>query len=112
MQNYEAILTMNQAQMEAFLDEVYCTGLNNGLYAARQSAETADALLEENPFNSDWLAAEAEPATRGAAEREADVHLLDALCEAVLRNAGIQVTESVRETKSKKTVSIEFKKEF
>lgn len=33
MDNYKAILNMNEASMEAFLDQVYLAGLNTGMYA-------------------------------------------------------------------------------
>ena len=34
MDNYTAIMKMSKNQLEAFLDDVYCTGLNNGMYAS------------------------------------------------------------------------------
>ena len=62
MQNYEAIMKMSVSQLEAFLEEVYCAGLNTGLYAARlENLESSD-ILDDNPFSVQWLTSEAEPA--------------------------------------------------
>ena len=51
MKNYEAIMKMSIYQLEAFLDEVYCAGLNMGLYAARLEDEEAENILGDNPFS-------------------------------------------------------------
>ena len=32
MDNYEAIMKMDREHLAAFLDDVYVTGLNNGIY--------------------------------------------------------------------------------
>lgn len=88
MDNYSAILKMNRIQLEAFLDDVYCTGLNNGLYAARQP-DGDDEILDRNPFDKDWLTAAAEPATLCAECEDGDTYLLEAYAQAVIRNAGL-----------------------
>ncbi len=62
MDNYEAIMKMNREQLEGFLDDVYCAGLNAGMYAAFHEDESEE-ILGENPFDKEWLSEDAEPAT-------------------------------------------------
>ena len=54
--NYAAIINMSISQLVAFLDEVYCTGLNTGLYAARsENTVLSDALkLAEKKVLAIW----------------------------------------------------------
>lgn len=92
MINYEAIMKMTVAQLEAFLDEVYCTGLNTGLYAARFDNEEFYEILDENPFSFKWLLDEAEPAVLET-DLSDNKEMLDALKKALLRNAGIDYDE-------------------
>lgn len=94
MDNYEAIRKMSREQLEAFLDDVYCAGLNNGMYAARQPEGAADDILDKNPFDAAWLSGDAEPATLCEKAEDGDAYLLDALTEAVIRNAGIDAPQS------------------
>lgn len=94
MDNYEAIMKMSREQLEYFLDDVYCTGLNNGMYAARQPEGKADEILDINPFSKKWLAESAEPATLCAESDDGEDYLLKAFVEAALRNAGIDVEKS------------------
>ena len=94
MQNYEAIMKMTIPQLEAFLDGVYCTGLNTGLYAARLEEEESCDVLGENPFSVEWLADEAEPAVLSSNWDGEDEELLNALAKALLRNAGIEYNEN------------------
>lgn len=97
MQNYEAIIKMTPEQMEFFLDEVYCTGLNTGLYAARLDEETAGDILGENPFSFEWLAEDAEPALLPVEDDAEGKECLNALCDILLRNAGINPDEITEE---------------
>ena len=90
MNNYEAIIRMTRNAMENFLDQVYLAGFNTGMYAARQ-ADTG--LLDCNPFNAHWLAGTAEKATTGEVDDEGDGYMLNALVEAIFRNAGIPLPE-------------------
>ena len=47
MDNYEAIMKMDREHLAAFLDDVYVTGLNNGMYAAtRESDEEQNNVLD------------------------------------------------------------------
>ena len=92
MNNYQAILKMGPKAMESFLDQVYVAGLNNGMYAQRQED---DAILEDNPFDAEWLAAQAEKATELGTDETGDGYMLQAMVEAVFRNAGISVEENV-----------------
>ena len=90
MTNYEGILKMSQKQLERFLDGVYCTGLNNGMYALRLSEEEASSLLDKNPFNEEWLNDPAEKAVLQKSTKKEDEYLLDALATAIFHNAGIE----------------------
>lgn len=90
MNNYEAIIRMTRNAMENFLDQVYLAGFNTGMYAARQEDT---GLLDCNPFNAHWLADTTEKATTGEVDDERDGYMLNALVEAIFRNAGIPMTE-------------------
>lgn len=90
MTNYEAVCRMNPRQMESFLDQVYLTGLNQGMYAERSQD---DSILEENPYHLQWLQAPAEEATAQITAEDGDLLLLSALTETILRNAGISRPE-------------------
>lgn len=92
MDNYAAIMKMNREQMEEFLDGVYCAGLNNGMYAAQQE-DGDDEILDINPFDMEWLGRDAEPATLCIECEDGDRYVLDALVQAVLRNAGIDLLQ-------------------
>ena len=87
MDNFDAINQMDRASMEAFLDQVYLTGLNTGMYAAvlPNDSEEQFTLLDENPFDKTWLGGEAEDATLGTCE-----YILNSLAKAILRSAGIK----------------------
>lgn len=53
MDNFDAIKRMDKTQLESFLDQVYLTGLNSGMYAATLSNDSEEQamLLDENPFS-------------------------------------------------------------
>lgn len=89
MTNYEAIRNLTPEGMEYILDSIYAAGLNNGLYAAdlEDDAEQ-DELLDNNPFDLEWLQSEAEDATRYVIAENGEPHVLHALAAAILRNAG------------------------
>ena len=95
MDNYDAFKRMNKTQLETFLDQVYLTGVNAGMYAATLSNDSEEQamLLDENPFSEKWLSSEAEQATMGTMAEDGDEYILDALATAVLRGAGISVSE-------------------
>lgn len=88
MDNYSAIMKMTRSQLEGFLDSVYCAGLNNGMYAAKQP-DGDDEVLDINPFDKKWLSSDAEKATLCEICEDGDEYVLDALVQSVLRNAGI-----------------------
>ena len=90
MNNYEAIIRMTRNAMENFLDQDYLAGINNGLCAARQEDT---GLLDCNPFNAHWLADTAEKATTGEVDEEGGGYMLNALVEAVFRNACMPLPE-------------------
>ena len=94
--NYAAIINMSISQLEAFLDEVYCTGLNTGLYAARSENTVLSDTLNKNPFSIKWLKDEAEPAVLPLKTNEDEREYLNALVKAVLRNAGITCNEKFK----------------
>lgn len=89
MDNYEAIMKMSKQQLEDFLDGVYCTGLNNGMYATRLPEDEADEILSENPYGEEWISSPAEEAVLQDNPKDEEKYMLDALAAAVLRNAGI-----------------------
>lgn len=91
MTNYEAIRQMTPEQMEAFLDNVLLTGVNTGMYVAKlpeESDEWMDAL-DNNPFDEEWLAADAEDATQYVFADDGDLYLPTALCDVIMRVTGI-----------------------
>lgn len=90
MTNYEAIIKLDREAMECFLDQIYCAGLNNGMYAARHDDEE---ILCDNPFDSDWLEEPAEKAIEFVADESGDDYMLNGLVKAVFRNAGISLSE-------------------
>ena len=81
--NYDAIIKMQPDHMEHFLDQVYLTGLNTGMYVATNDD---DSVLDDNPFDATWLAAEAEKATALVVADDGDMYMLNALTEAVVRS--------------------------
>ena len=93
MNNYEAIMRMTRNAMENFLDQAFLVGFNTGMYAARQEDT---GLLDYNPFNAHWLADTAEKATTGEVDEEGDGYMLNALVEAIFRNAGIPLPEETK----------------
>lgn len=108
MDNYTAIMKMNRKQLEMFLDDVYCTGLNNGMYAAEHPEN--DEILADFPFDEKWLSADAEPATLCPGGEDSDGYLTDIFVQSAIRNAGIDILESVSETENKKSISVTIKK--
>lgn len=84
MTNYDGIRRMDPARLAQILDQVYLAGLNNGMYCARQED---DDLLDQDPFDEDWLTAPAEEVV--LPEGQEEEFLLRALVEAILRNAGL-----------------------
>ena len=95
MDNFDAIKQMDRSALEAFLDQVYLTGLNIGMYAAtlENDSDAQEKLLDENPFDANWLSSAAENATLGTYAGEEDEYILDALATAVFRIAGIEFEE-------------------
>lgn len=95
MNNFDAIGHLDVEKMENFLDQVFLTGLNTGMYAAtlNDTPEVQAELLDRNPFDLAWLSAEAEKSTLGEPTEDGDGYLLDALTTAILRSAGIPLEE-------------------
>ena len=89
MNNYEAIMQMDKQQLEDFLDGVYCTGLNVGMFATRLPEEEAAEILAENPYGCKWLSASAEKAVLQVNPKNKEKYMLDALVAALFRNAGM-----------------------
>lgn len=108
MDNYTAIMKMSKSQLEMFLDDVYCTGLNNGMYAAEHPEK--DDIFAEFPFNEKWLSADAESATLCPEGEDGDENLTEFFAQSALRYAGIDITESASETENKESISITIKK--
>ena len=108
MDNYAAIMKMSKKQLEAFLDDVYCTGLNNGMYASEHPEN--DDILADFPFNEKWLSADAELATLCPEGEDGDGYLTDFFAQSAIRHAGIDISESVSETDNTKSISVTIKK--
>ena len=108
MDNYAAIMKMSKKQLEAFLDDVYCTGLNNGMYASEHPEN--DDMLSDFPFNEKWLSADAEHATLCPEGEDGDGYLTEFFAQSAIRHAGIDITESANETENTKSISVTIKK--
>lgn len=108
MDNYTAIMKMSKKQLEMFLDDVYCTGLNNGMYASEHPEN--DGILADFPFNEKWLSADAEPATLCPEGEDGDGYLTEFFAHSAIRHAGIDISESVNETENTKSISVTIKK--
>ena len=80
---------MSKQQLEDFLDGVYCTGLNDGMFATRLPEDEADEILAKNPYGEKWLSSPAEKAVLQDNPKDDEKYMLDSLAAAVLRNAGI-----------------------
>lgn len=93
MNNYEAIIKMDIKRLEVFLDNVYCAGLNMGMYASGLNEEEQIEALGENPFSMDWLTDEAELAVLPEAYSDDNRELPEELVKAVLTNAGIELDD-------------------
>lgn len=112
MTNYEALKNLNLENMEFILDSIYLAGLNNGLYVARLEDEEKCDVLENNPFDLEWLQSEAEDAIRYVDAEDRDSYVLDPLAAAILRNAGIpdetaeMISAAAESTKGEKGFSI------
>ena len=88
MTNYAAIIQMTPHRMEQFLDQVYLTGMNNGLYMARLDDDEA-VDFDPECYTMEWLLSEAEDATSKVFTDDGDTYLPNALTKAILCNAGI-----------------------
>lgn len=108
MDNYAAIMKKSKKQLEAFLDDVYCTGLNNGMYASEHPEN--DDILADFPFNEKWLSADAELTTLCPEGEDGDGYLTDFFAQSAIRHAGIDISESVSETDNTKSISVTIKK--
>lgn len=89
MDNYEAVMKMSREQLKDFLDGVYCTGLNDGMFATLLPEDKVDEILANNPYGEEWLSSPAEKAVLQDNPEDEEKCILDALAAAVLRNAGI-----------------------
>ena len=98
MDNYEAIMKMSREQLENFLDGVYCTGLNDGMFTTRLPEDEADKISAKNPYGEEWLSAPAEKAVLQNNPKDEEKYMLDSLAASVLRNAGIDDPENESNT--------------
>lgn len=91
MNNYEAIMKMSKEQLADFLDSVYITGLNNGIFSANTDNETLNnEILDSNPFDLNWLNDIAEQGVLNQDDiPQDDKILLDALVQSIFRCADI-----------------------
>lgn len=100
MTNADAIKRMDADVLESILDQIYLTGLNTGLYVASlpTNSEEHACLLDQNPFDLAWLNAPAEEAVHTPFAQDGDMNMLNALCIATLRQAGIEWTPDIPST--------------
>ena len=89
MNNYEAIMNMDAEHFADLLDDIYLTGLNNGLYAASLREDERERILDEFPYNINWLSEDAEEATLYKTAEKDDFFLLNACAKSILRLANI-----------------------
>ena len=87
--NYMAIKNMTFEEMLAFIDYVYTTGLNDGMYAAGLDEDEKADIIGSCPYNSEWLSDEAEDATRHIFSDDGDEYLPNAFTKSILRVSGI-----------------------
>jgi hypothetical protein len=94
--NYEAIKDMTFEELTVFLDYVYTTGLNDGMYAAGLENESDEQMeiIGDCPYNEEWLSYEAEDATRHIFTEDNDVFLPEAFVKSVMRITGIDMENS------------------
>lgn len=85
--NYDCIKKMSISQMEVFLDEIYCAGLNTGIFASKRNDID---ILDENPFSVKWLTDKAEPAVLPTNTINDERECLNAFVKMALRNAEIE----------------------
>lgn len=101
MTNFEAIRRMSPAEMAALLDAVCLTGYHNASYASRLPDEEQFNIMDEFPYDEDWLNGKAEDATAHIftvdEEGNADQNLPAALARAILRNAGIDPNKEIND---------------
>lgn len=86
MTNHEAILAMDIDKLGVFLNHIYLTGVNNGVFAMSHEEEDL-AKLTENPYGSEWLKSEADDATTIVYDESGELYLPDELVQSILRNA-------------------------
>ncbi|MDE7105121.1 MAG: hypothetical protein K2O36_04495 [Ruminococcus sp.] len=93
--NYDAIRNMSAYEMYVFLDHVYTTGINNGMYVERLESDSDEHndISEDCPYNEEWLSSPAEEATKYVFDENGDTYLPDAFVKSVFRNAGIDENE-------------------
>lgn len=94
--NYEAIRNMSPEEMTYFLDCVYTTGINDGMYSADHEGDCD--IADCCPYNRKWLDAPAEDATRYVFAEDNDEYIPDALVKSVLRAAGINSDDIPEDT--------------
>lgn len=98
MSNLDAIKNMSLDEMAYFLDCVYATGLNDGIYFAKLSDKGDDSdVLDECPYSEEWLSDEAEKATRCVFSDDGDANLPDFFVKAVFRVAGLDYDNTENE---------------
>jgi len=87
--NFNAIINMTFKEMLVFLDLVYLTGFNNGMYAGLYSDELSEdearVLLDKRPYDNSWLRTLAEDATLRVFDDNGNAYVTDAFVESVSR---------------------------
>lgn len=89
MTNYDAILKMDPNKMAMFLNHVYLTGANDGIFSMAHE-DTDLSELPDNPYEQAWLSKEADEATIIVYDDDGEMYLPDELAHSILRNAGFK----------------------
>ena len=89
--NLSAIQKMSSEKMAVILDYIYTTGLNDGMYIAclPDDSDEKNAILDNCPYNEEWLWSEAEDATRHVFDENGAAYLPEFFVKSVTRSAGI-----------------------
>ncbi len=85
--NLSEMQKMSSEEMSVILDYIYTTGLNDGMYIAGlpDDSDEKNAILDNCPYNEEWLLSEAEESTRYVFDENGDAYLPDAFVKSMLR---------------------------
>lgn len=90
---------MSVDEMYVFLDYVYITGYNDGIYAERleSDSDVQNDIPEDCPYNEEWFSSPAEEAAEYVFAEDIDAYLPNAFVKSVFHNAGIYKEKSEKD---------------